>query len=140
MDYRYVVFACIGLAWLIAVLQQNRTPEEIMRAEKPDADTFITRIPPTESLEMIEEVAKRYEFTTHRKDSCTITMTSKTSPFSWGYVLHAESESPTDWNYRITLSLYMKAETGYGNRILSNKKLSALIKDIRHALMQGPQQ
>jgi hypothetical protein len=135
MEAKYLVPVLVGISYAIAVANKGRTPENIMKDERPTTQSFITRKTPADAISIIMKVAEESGFHLHKAEPRRAIFTSNMRLFSWGYVLMAEAESPNDWSTRVSLSLYLKAETGYGNSFVSNKNLKKLVESTRSALL-----
>jgi len=135
MEAKYLVPLLVGISYAIAVANKGRTPEKIMKDERPTTQSFVTRKTPADAIAIIVKVAAQSGFQLYKAEPCRAIFTSKMRLFSWGYVLMVEAESPNDWSTRVNLSLYMKAETGYGNSFVSNRNLKQLVEATRSALL-----
>lgn len=134
-NYKLLLYGLIaGAAGLAAYAQTRRNPDEIMRDEKPTKDSLITTVAAQEALRIVKEKACRCGMKVYRLEQSSIVLASSAELFSWGYVLKIVVEKPNDWSSKVIFSLYSKAETGYGNRIVRNKKLKNFIKAVRDEL------
>jgi len=137
-QYRLLIYASLGTLTALATLAQTRRkPEEIMRDEKPKSDSFITTRAEAEVTRITKDIARRLDLKVYKSEQNRIVLTSGASLFSWGYVLSVEVQSPNDWSSRVQLSLYSKAETGYGNRFARSRKLKKLIEELKKELKAG---
>jgi len=137
-QYRPLIYVSIAIVASLAALRQTRRkPEEIMRNEKPKTDSFITTRTNAEVTRTAKDISRRLNMKVYKSEQNRLVLTSGASLFSWGYVLSVEVESPNEWSSRVKLSLFSKAETGYGNRFARTRKLNKLIEDLRKELKAG---
>lgn len=132
LQYKYIIIGlCSGLGALIAASQAQRKPEEIILNEKPKVQTIITIKPANKAVAISSQVAMEFGFTLYDSDSFHAVFTSNKNFFSWGYVLRIKSESSNSWSSKLILELYSKAESGFGQKIITNNKLNSFVESVR---------
>jgi len=135
MDYKPFIVLTAGLAAVIAWAQASRSPDEIMRDEKPACDSFITVTTKEDVISLARSKASQLGFKIHQMNNNGIVLTNNAGFFSYGYVLKIEVEESNEWSNKVYLSLFSKAETGYGNRVVRKGRLGKLMKELREELV-----
>ena len=134
-QFRYVIYGLFSAFGVMYALNATkRTPEQIMREEKAAIQTFVTRKTGLEALCLIKNLAISHGFAVDRSDEFCIVLTSGASMFSWGYIMCVKAEMPNDWSSKVTLELYSKAETGYGNSVMRKRRIQAFTEAVRNEL------